>query len=812
MEVTVRALKMRILTKFVEKLLINHKLIVILVFSSITSVLLTGLVLLPLESNEFKNDMRAELSASASIIGDRSNADFLLNNKRLALQILTTLKNRTEVQIACLFDTRGSIVMRLKKPNYQDKDCPPIIQVKQSSFLSKNLDISQAIKIDNVIVGTITIYADLSAGYWNKFKFTCFIISLFILVWVVTYILSKPLLKLISPPIQALAVKFPQINLTENYSLPAQKAVDDELGFLVEVFNGLIAKVERQNTALQQAKSRYSSLYDENPSIVFNLDKHGNILAINQSGANQLGFALEECVSQPFANYIHHDDIDIVKQLIDDCTSGPENNYKQEFRQLFKNGNLIWVRATGKKVCTDSGLISVLLVCEDITETRLLNEKISYQATHDPLTGLYNRREFEHHLKLAVTSAQSQNKSHALCLLNIDQFKIVNDTCGHLVGDKLLIQVGELLKSKIRHTDIIARLGGDEFGILLLGRQIDEAQALCEKLCKLIKNYQFIWEDKQFSICFSIGITPINANCNDEIALLQEADTACFVAKDRGSNRAQIFHRDDEALLKRSNEIQWIGKIQQGLILDHFCLYGQPIIDISKNDPRLHFEVLLRYQDKFGRITSPGAFLPAAERYKLAPSLDRWVIKQLFAWLAQKDGFLDNLSICSINLSGLSLTDETMLSFIFHQFKIWDIPANKICFEITETAAIANLSYATNFIQALQNKGCLFSLDDFGSGLSSFAYLKSLPVDFLKIDGLFVKDILDDHVDLAMVRSINEVGHITGKKTIAEFVENVDIFNLVSKLGLDYAQGYGFSKPVPLDQLAELHVRLESLH
>lgn len=632
-----------------------------------------------------------------------------------------------------------------------------------------------------------------------------------ILVWIVTYILSKPFLKLLSSPIQALALTFTKISSAENYSLPAIKAVDD-VGFLVEVFNSLIAKVEHQTTALQQAKNHYLALYDDNPSIVFNLDSYGIILAVNQSGASQLGISVEDCVSQPIVNYVHLEDIDIVKQLIEDCALGPAKNYKQEFRQQIRNGNLIWVRATGKKISMDNGQISVLLVCEDITETRLLNEKISYQANHDSLTGLFNRRQFEHHLKLAVASAQSEQKLHVLCLLNIDQFKIVNDTCGHLVGDKLLVQIGELLRCKIQHKDIIARLGGDEFGILLLGRQLDEALTICKKLCKLIKNHHFIWKDRQFSISISIGLTSICANCNDEIALLQEADTACFVAKDKGRNRAQIYHHDDEVLTKRSEEIRWIGKIQQGLILDHFCLYGQPIIDISKNDTRLHFEVLLRYQDEFGCITTPGNFLPAAERYKLAPSLDRWVIKQLFAWLAQKDGFLQNLSICSINLSGLSLSDKTMLSFIFHQFKIWDIPANKICFEITETAAIANLNDATSFIQTLQNKGCLFSLDDFGSGLSSFAYLKKLPVDFLKIDGLFVKDILEDNVDLAMVRSINEVGHIIGKKTIAEFVENDDIFNLVRKLGLDYAQGNGFSKPVPLDQLAELHLTLDSLH
>ena len=250
--------------------------------------------------------------------------------------------------------------------------------------------------------------------------------------------------------------------------------------------------------------------------------------------------------------------------------------------------------------------------------------------------------------------------------------------------------------------------------------------------------------------------------------------------------------------------MQWVEKIQQGLEQNRFCLYGQPIIPIAHHEKGLHFETLVRYREADGRIIPPGAFFPAAERYSLAPSMDRWVVSHLFEWMATKPGFLEELSLCSVNLSGLSMSDKTMLAFLFEQFDKWKIPAHKICFEVTETAAIGNLSYATKFINQLKEHGCLFSLDDFGSGLSSFAYLKNLPVDYLKIDGLFVKDIIDDKVDLAMVKSINEVGHVMGKKTIAEFVENEQIFLLLSELGVDYAQGYGIGKPLPLDELKQI--------
>jgi EAL domain-containing protein (putative c-di-GMP-specific phosphodiesterase class I) len=247
--------------------------------------------------------------------------------------------------------------------------------------------------------------------------------------------------------------------------------------------------------------------------------------------------------------------------------------------------------------------------------------------------------------------------------------------------------------------------------------------------------------------------------------------------------------------------MQWVEKIQRGIENNSFCLYGQPIVSIAKHDEGLHFETLIRYREESGHIIAPNAFLPAAERYGLAPLLDKWVIGSLFEFIATTPQFLDDLSLCSVNLSGLSFCDETMLAFIYEQFETWKIPTHKICFEITETAAIGNLSYAIKFINSLKERGCLFSLDDFGSGLSSFGYLKNLPVDFLKIDGLFVKDMLDDKVDLAMVKSINEVGHVMCKKTIAEFVENEAIFNLLNVLGVDYAQGYGIGKPVLLNEL-----------
>jgi diguanylate cyclase (GGDEF)-like protein len=445
------------------------------------------------------------------------------------------------------------------------------------------------------------------------------------------------------------------------------------------------------------------------------------------------------------------------------------------------------------------------MVCENVTETRELNEKIAHQASHDALTGLANRSEFDRHIKQLISFSKSNNSAHALCYLDLDQFKVINDTCGHLAGDELLRQLGDVLRKCIRDNDLVARLGGDEFGILMYHCSLLDATAACEQLRDSINDWQFAWEDRCFSIGVSIGVTVIDGNSSNAIHLLKEADAACYAAKDKGRNRVHVFRQDDEQLLRRHGEMQWVARIQQGLDENSFCLYGQLIVPLF-GEEGLHFETLVRYQsDRNSPIIPPGAFLPAAERYNLAPALDRWVISHLFQWLAINPVFLEQLGLCSINLSGLSLCDETMLEFISQQFILWRIPKEKICFEITETATIGNLSMANKFIAQLKKQGCKFSLDDFGSGLSSFAYLKTLPVDYLKIDGLFIKNILNDSVDRAMVRSINEIGHIMGKKTIAEFVENEAIFQLLGEMGIDYAQGYGISEPVPLEQL--LHLR-----
>jgi diguanylate cyclase (GGDEF)-like protein/PAS domain S-box-containing protein len=461
-----------------------------------------------------------------------------------------------------------------------------------------------------------------------------------------------------------------------------------------------------------------------------------------------------------------------------------------------RDGNEIYVESTASPIRDGSGAVSGgVLVFHDVSEARELNRRLSYHASHDVLTGLVNRREFESRMERALKSAKAHETSYALCYLDLDQFKIINDTCGHSAGDALLGQVGALLKSKVRWRDTLARLGGDEFGILLESCSLDEALRTAESLREAVRNFKFTWEERTFRLGASIGVVPISPENADVASVLSAADSACQAAKEAGRNRVHSFEENDIDLMRRRREMQWAARINNALEEGRFELFRQTILPLQTVETGAHYELLLRMRDETGKIVAPDNFITAAERYGITPSIDRWVIENAFRWLVSEADEREKLAMCSINLSGQSLGDDKFLPYVIDQFHRSGLDASKICFEITETAAIASFSQANRFIQALKELGCKFALDDFGTGLSSFGYLKHFPVDFLKIDGSFVKEILHDPIDREMVRSINEIGHLTGKQTIAEFAENVEIINMLRSLGVDYAQGYGVSQP-----------------
>jgi diguanylate cyclase (GGDEF)-like protein/PAS domain S-box-containing protein len=448
----------------------------------------------------------------------------------------------------------------------------------------------------------------------------------------------------------------------------------------------------------------------------------------------------------------------------------------------------------------NGSITGVVLVLHDVSRERQYAAKLSYQASHDSLTGLINRTEFENRLSLALKSAAQLGRHHAVMYLDLDQFKVVNDTCGHAAGDQMMRQVATVLQRRLREGDTLGRLGGDEFGVLLESCPPDHAFRIADELRQAVSDFHFVWENRSFGISVSIGLVNVKDELFTLTDVLSAADAACYMAKDKGRNRVQVYHPEDSEVSLRYGEMEWVARIQKALEEDRFVLYAQDIAEVGNPRGRhTHCELLIRMLDERGEIVPPMAFIPAAERYSLMPAIDRWVIRTALATISRlrTEPGAEQIDLCAINLSGGSITDERFLDFIREQFTHFGVAYESICFEITETAAIANLESAARFIQALKALGCRFSLDDFGAGMSSFAYLKHLPVDFLKIDGGFVKDMADDLIDRAMVEAINSVGHVMGKQTIAEFVDSDRVMKALREVGVDYAQGYWVAKPRP---------------
>jgi len=425
-------------------------------------------------------------------------------------------------------------------------------------------------------------------------------------------------------------------------------------------------------------------------------------------------------------------------------------------------------------------------------------EQATYHASHDVLTGLYNRREFEMRLAESIDESHIHGNFHALVYMDLDQFKVVNDTCGHIAGDTLLKQLASLLIHRVRDTDVLARLGGDEFGLLLKNCPLERAKIISEEICRQIQDFRFDWEGQLYRIGVSMGLVPITPTSDDMTALLSAADTACYAAKDMGRNKIHIFSDEDVEVSQRQGEMQWVSEISKAIEDQRLILFYQAVNDISQPHTKTeYYELLLRMQSKSGDIILPGAFLPAAERYNQIESIDRYVINYICNYLSQS-----KTSKCfAVNISGASISNESFLPYVTDMLKKYNVNGSNIVIEITESVIISNLHSAKEFISTLRKHGCKFALDDFGMGLSSLEYLKHLDIDYLKIDGYFVRDIDTDPIDKEMVRSITEICRIMKINSIAEFVETEEIYQQLCQIGVNYIQGYWISHPQPLIEL-----------
>jgi diguanylate cyclase (GGDEF)-like protein/PAS domain S-box-containing protein len=584
-------------------------------------------------------------------------------------------------------------------------------------------------------------------------------------------------------------------------------------GYVVTFFD--ITERKRAVAALDRLNRQVHLLLESTGEGIFGVDAQLRCTFVNNAATHMLGYASDEILGQDMHELVHARREDGSAYPLEETLiyrSMKEQRVLQSDDEVLwtKKGDIIPTQYSSSPIFENGAITGAAIVFRNIAEARALARKMDFLATHDPLTGLANRREFETRLEQALANARVEGNSHFLCYMDLDQFKVVNDTCGHVAGDELLRQLTAMLHSQIRKGDTLARLGGDEFGILLQHCSLEDAVKNVEDIRQSVWDFRFVWEDKTFTLGVSIGLTIIARDTTGIGTALSEADAACYIAKDSGRNRIHIYQADDADPAQRHGEMQWVSRIHDALNNDRFCLYFQTIVPIEKTiaavdrpaESLVHVEILLRMNDENGENLPPGAFIPAAERYNLMPAIDRWVVSSTFMWLRDNKAHAENIGFFAINLSGHSLSDENFLTFVSNQLEAMELAGNNICFEITETAAVANLTQAMHFMNTLKSRGCRFALDDFGSGMSSFAYLKNLPVDYLKIDGNFVRDVMVDRVDHAMVRAINQVGQVMGIKTVAEFVESPAILAELRKIGVDYAQGYSIAEPKPLDEFS----------
>ena len=556
-------------------------------------------------------------------------------------------------------------------------------------------------------------------------------------------------------------------------------------------------------------KERFLVTLESIDDAVITVDTDECVTYLNHKATELTGWKSIESIGRPFKQIVNLLNAEsrtpsenMVRSSIDDNTP---YRLPEALFLAHRDGYVISVKKFVSPMRNSKNeVIGAVIALHDITDAKKMEQSLTYQATHDSLTGLINRAEFENRLRNSIERSRTDKIIHALLYLDLDNFKIINDTCGHVAGDQLLRQITKILDEKLRRGDVLARLGGDEFGAILEGCPIERAMIIAREICKIIQDYIFIWEAHSFNVGASIGLVPINEDSSNVDQLLSLADTCCYAAKDLGRNRVHLYQDDDADVMKKKGEMQWVSKINKALQEQRFVLYFQLITPVQARKEGLHFEVLLRMKDEHGNLIPPGAFLPAAEHYDIIKILDHWVVRAVFAWLNENPDVTEQVKLCSINLSGNSIGDEHFMHHLTEHFRKCQFSADKICFEVTETAAISNLSVASIFIDTIKELGCSFSLDDFGSGMSSFGYLKQLNIDYLKIDGLFVKDIVIDPVDAAMVKSINEVGQMMGLKTIAEYVENDDVMDVIRDIGVDFAQGYGISRPQPIEELTHM--------
>lgn len=574
-----------------------------------------------------------------------------------------------------------------------------------------------------------------------------------------------------------------------------------------------ITKQKMLEQKLIQQHAQFKVTMDAIADAVITTDMHGFVQYLNPVATDLTGWACIDALGKPVSeifHIVHLETRDLALNLIEQCLrqESPPNQDKHQDKQIVlisRDGTERVIERTASVIQdANQKAIGAVLVFHDVTVQCKLADELQYRSHHDALTGLLNRAEFESKLESCMKDNREADIHHALIYLDLDRFKVINDRCGLAAGDTVLKDIAKILQTCIRSTDILARIGGDEFAIILHKCDAEQSIKVAKNICKVVSEYHFYHTDECFRLGASIGLVVMDKNWTSTNSLLQAADSACYEAKNTGRNRVHLYYDTDSTLSAHQSETKWVSRIEKALEDNHFVLFCQRIMPLNHQGLE-HAEILIRMVDKDGTLIPPSAFLPAAERFHLASRVDRFVVEKVLAWMSLNRGSLGHIESISINLSGQSLSDLSFHRDVLNLISTASIETSKLCFEITETAAITNIADAKKFIAELNAYGVKFSLDDFGSGVSSFGYLKNLNVDYLKIDGQFITDLLQNDIGQATVRCIAEVAKVTGKKTIAEWVENKTVEKMLKKMGIDFTQGFLKHNPAPLDFLLDLN-------
>jgi diguanylate cyclase (GGDEF)-like protein/PAS domain S-box-containing protein len=570
---------------------------------------------------------------------------------------------------------------------------------------------------------------------------------------------------------------------------------------------GVLQKIVVQMENITEQKLRNHDLrklsrsVELSPVATLIADRDAIIEYVNPRFTELTGYAAQECVGKKTRiNASGETPQQVYEEMWATILSG--DRWQGELLNRRKDGRTYWARTIIFPILDDdSRLVNLVSLQEDISSAKALGRQLEYEASHDALTGLINRREFSRRLEHAIELARMDHSCHVLCFLDLDQFKIVNDTSGHMAGDELLQQVGRILQQHIRSGDTAARVGGDEFGLILSNCKASKAREIAGEIRDAIGEINFVWDGRIHRISASIGLTLIDDSASGSEELMKQVDTACYAAKDGGRNCIHLYDEGNDSVFRRRSETNWVPEVHTALQEQRFELFAQRIIALGGTPALPGYEILIRLVNREGQLVLPGEFLQATERYGLSALMDRCVFDRLYHWLETNPVALAQASFYAVNLSGASINNMELLEHLITVITHGNVPPHKLYFEITETAAISNIREARTFMHRLRMIGCKLVLDDFGRGLSSFAYLKNLPVDLLKIDGLFVREILHDNTDYTMVKMINELAHSLGIRTVAEYIEDENILSCIRSMGIDHAQGFAIHRPANLREL-----------